>query len=274
MQPATYAWRNAMEEVLATGHEISPRGMKTMEALGYTSKVDMLKPIVLVPERGLGWKFMTAEAAWIMSGDNRVETIAPFSKKIPEFSDDGHFFHGAYGPAIVDQVSRVAMTIAEDLWTRQAVLTIWRQNPPETKDVPCTVSLQWTVRDHRLDCFATMRSSDLWLGWPYDVFNFTMITYGLRALLLKAHGIETKIGFLRLTAASQHLYERNWAAARKIVMSDRESFPEPREIESYFHGLGWSDIADLLWDRSRNGDGAVDLMEGFKGNWRPADERA
>ncbi len=76
---------------------VSPRGMETKEQLCVSTKVNMNEPMVNIKSRSIGQKFRYAEAAWILSGDNRVKTIAPFSKMITKFSDDGVRFFGAYG---------------------------------------------------------------------------------------------------------------------------------------------------------------------------------
>jgi thymidylate synthase len=155
-----------------------------------------------------------------MSGDNRVETIAPFSKEISKFSDDGERFFGAYGPRIIDQISYVAKTLHYDNDSRQAVISIWRPNPPVSKDIPCTVSLQWIIRDGKLHCFANMRSSDVWLGVPYDWFNFSAISLGLLVMLNNRKDpalCPLVLGNLYFYAASQHLYETEFEKVRFIL---------------------------------------------------------
>ena len=72
---------------------------------------------------------MAAEALWILSGDNKVETIAPYNKNIKQFSDDGIIFQGAYGPRIISQLDYVIESLRKDRESRQAVLTIWNPNP-------------------------------------------------------------------------------------------------------------------------------------------------
>jgi hypothetical protein len=100
-------WQGLLDVIMTSGIETSPRGKKTKELMGFKSMIDMNQPVITIKERGLGYKFMAAEAAWIMSGDNRVSTIAPFSKQISNFSDDGILFFGAYGPRIRDQLGHV-----------------------------------------------------------------------------------------------------------------------------------------------------------------------
>lgn len=207
------------------GEEVSPRGKRTKELLGFTSTISMTRPILTIAERKLGYRFMPAEAAWILSGDNRVKTIAPYSKEIHRFSDDGVYFFGAYGPPLRDQYSYVIDTLVKDPSSRQAVATIWRQRPGSTKDVPCTVAMQWFLREeydprrYVLHCCTTMRSSDAWLGWPYDVFNFSMISGFVAAHLVNRVPYPVMMGNLYLTAGSQHLYEQNWQAAENCLTS-------------------------------------------------------
>jgi len=167
--------------------------------------VDLRLPLVTLPERHLSNRFAAAEAAWVMSGDNRVSSIQPFNSRVAQFSDDGSRFFGAYGPRVVDQLPHVLGALERDHYTRQAVLTIWRPSPPATKDVPCTVAVQWLYRDGRLHCLDYMRSSDAWLGVPYDLFTFAMLTAGV-ALELRRRGLNVQLGNLYLTAGSRHLY--------------------------------------------------------------------
>ena len=174
-----HVWLQTLDDLVNHGHVVSPRGQETRELPQRTIVVDMNRPVLNIPERNLGYKFMAAEAYWILTGDYRVETIAPYSKAISQFSDDGVTFFGAYGPKITHQFQYVLNKLVEDPDTRQAGLTIWRENPPQTKDVPCTVAIFFSIRRGELNCHVFMRSSDAWLGVPYDVFNFSMLSHAV-----------------------------------------------------------------------------------------------
>jgi thymidylate synthase len=195
-------------------------------------------PVNDYAKRKLGYKFMCAEAWWIMTGQNRLDSIKAFSESIGKFSDDGEFFFGAYGPRVVDQLMHITKSLTEDHASRQAVLTTWRPNPPSSKDIPCTISLQFIIRDGKLDCLANMRSSDAWLGVPYDWFNFSMLSGGICILLRKA-GQLIELGTLHFYAGSQHLYEHNFEAVKDIIRDN--SLPaiylsvpfKPHEFKGY-----------------------------------------
>lgn len=257
LQPATGAWLAAMNFVLQRGMVVSPRGIKTKEILGYTSSIDMAYPIVISPARKIGYKFMAAEAAWMLSGANDVESIAPYSKNISKFSDDGKTFFGAYGPKICDQIDYIIETLIEDPDSRQAVLTIWRENPPYTKDVPCTIALQFMIRTvgpaQELFVCATMRSSDAWLGLPYDMFNFSMI--GIYVAMELRNQSEKFLnlapGRLYINAFSEHLYYQNWTAAQQIVQGFQRLPEIPNGPNAWVWANGVCDdpaqLVDKLW---------------------------
>ena len=206
---ANEAWISLIRRIYEAGAESHPRNLRIKEIICNTMRVDMRWPIVSVKRRKMGFKFLAAEAWWILSGKNDVASRRPYSPHIASFSNDGYHFDGAYGPKIIDQLRYIIDTLERDPDSRQAVIEIWRPNPRDSRDVPCTLNIQWLIRDGKLNCIDTMRSSDAWLGWPYDTFNFSMLsTYVL--LLLKernsAKFADLKLGALWLTAGSSHLY--------------------------------------------------------------------
>lgn len=214
------AWLHALSNLVVHGDPIAPRGTPTRELIQQTTIVDMNYPVLTVPERKLNYRFLAAEAFWILSGRNDVAGIAPWNSRIAAFSDDGEWFFGAYGPRIIDQLDYVIEKLKEDPGTRQAVLTTWRMNPPKTKDVPCTVAFTFMIRDNKLNLSTYMRSNDVWLGMPYDVFNFSMLAcYVLGHLNVGVMEDQaTKLGRLYLTAASLHLYDSNLDAAKTVLL--------------------------------------------------------
>lgn len=220
MNDFSEVWLNTLDQTLQRGLAVAPRGKLTKEIPQRTIEVFMQRPVLRVPQRKLNYRFMAAEAFWILSGDDTVVGIAPYNPRIADFSDDGMRFFGAYGPKIISQLPYVVRKLNEDPMSRQAGLSIWRENPPTTKDVPCTVAVFASLREEHLNLHVFMRSSDLWLGVPYDVFNFSMLGHYICSLLneTRSEGLIGEGGFVQpgtlyLTAASSHLYQENWDAA-------------------------------------------------------------
>lgn len=236
IQPdATHAWKRAARDIINLGLPVSPRGQNTLELPQNTVCFDMKKPVMRIRERKLSHVFMAAEAYWILSGDNRVSTIRPFNKNISQFSDDGEKFYGAYGPKIIDQLDYVVNKLLEDMDSRQAGLTIWRENPKPSKDIPCTVAIFFNIRNFRLNCHVFMRSSDIWWGLPYDMFNFSMLSHLVTARIRLNSKTDTSRvvpGNLYLTAGSMHAYERNFDDIHKTLAG--ETILQPRTPVSLY----------------------------------------
>lgn len=226
-------WLDHLSQILTGGDEVSPRGKLTKELPQKTIVVNTRKPVLTLPNRKLSYQFMAAEAFWILSGDYRVHTIAPYNKHISQFSDDGVTFAGAYGPEILDQINYVIGKLIEDPDTRQAGLTIWKKNPKPSKDIPCTVAIFFNIRQGKVNAHVFMRSSDAWLGIPYDVFNFSILVHGVCAFL-QEKGITVEPGNLYLTAASSHLYEEHFQAATDCIMHPYELTAQPDTPEVLF----------------------------------------
>ena len=206
-----------------------PRGLKITEKINDSWIIDMDDPIITLPERKLSYSFMFGEAAWMLEGRNDVESVSKYVDGVKRFSDDGETFFGAYGPKIITQWSYVVDTILKDNDSRQAVISIWRENPRSSKDIPCTLSLQFFLREASdelwLHTVATMRSNDAWLGTPYDTFNFSAISFWI-ALHLNRNGIKCKVGSLNIQAGSRHIYETDFKKLDSLFTSYYDDKPE------------------------------------------------
>jgi thymidylate synthase len=211
-------WCELLHKLYREGRRVSPRQQAVQELIGVHFVLQNPRHNVLVhPARNLNHRFMLAEWLWMWFGRDDVATIAQYNKQIAQFSDNGINFNGAYGVPIKKQWPRLLETLRADPDSRQAVLAIYQPPTTPTKDVPCTIALQFLVRRGRLETVAIMRSSDIWLGLPYDVFNFTMLGQCLAAQL----GVRP--GPLTMHLGSSHLYERDFDAAER-VLSDPENF--------------------------------------------------
>ncbi|QPQ53269.1 thymidylate synthase [Chryseobacterium indologenes] len=150
------------------------------------------------------------EFLWYMSGSNNLDFIMYYIKKYVDFSNDGKILNGAYGARLfskVDSVSTQIDTVVELLKrkenTRQAVIQIFDKNDlldKDNLDIPCTCTLQFFIRDNKLILFVTMRSNDVFVGLPHDIFCFTM----LQEIIAKE--LKKEIGSYNHFISSCHYY--------------------------------------------------------------------
>lgn len=218
------AWLYLLKAIVDEGHYVFPRGKKSLELNYISCSFDMKKPVLTNVKRKLSYTFLAAEALWVLSGSDNVEDIIKYNKYLLPFSDDGKIFYGAYGPRFINQFEYIVNILLKDNDTRQAVLTLWRSSPKKSKDIPCTISLIFNIRDDKLNCYVNMRSNDMWLGFPYDMFTFTMISLKILSFLNKKNNKFIDLGILFYISVSSHIYEENIIDVNKILKNRFDNY--------------------------------------------------
>lgn len=210
------AWYNTLIKLIGSPR-VNPRGAQTCEVLGHGVSFPIYTSILSNPRRQMSYAFMYAEAAWILSGSNRLNDLTETAPSYGKFSDDGFTLAGAYGPKVIDQIAYVVDALCNDPSSRQAVINIWRENPRQSKDIPCTLNYQFFIRDNLLHMVVNMRSNDVWLGMPYDVFSAAMVAFTVGLYLRKKEPTgfaQLELGTMFHNAGSRHLYLKNLDRAR------------------------------------------------------------
>lgn len=168
---------------------------------------DPTRNIVESKIRNLNKRYMIGELLWYLSANNKLSAIQNYTKAWDRMSEDGEIVNSNYGHKIhkfygFDQWDSVRDMLKKDPLSRQAVIHI-KDPGVRKKDTPCTICLQFLIRNNKLHLTVYMRSNDIWMGFPYDVFNFTC--YQIRM----AMELDVGIGSYTHIAGSLHLYERN-----------------------------------------------------------------
>lgn len=214
------AWYEKLTEGIKHGDtEESRDGAVVGEIINAITVIeDPTRCILKSPIRKLPMRYMIGELLWYLSGNKNLSAIQLYTKAWDRMSDDGETVNSNYGNRIqnavdevdgklFDQMKMVEHLLSVDPNSRQAVIHIKQArdvfvNP--TKDLNCTVCLQFFIRDGKLYMTAYMRSNDLWMGFPNDVFQFTCMQIYLAMRLNVGLGTYTHI------AGSLHLYERDY----------------------------------------------------------------
>lgn len=203
-------WYDTLANMKSDGFQINSRdGGVCGEVLNAVTVIsDPTKNLVTSNKRNLSVRYAIGELLWYLSGSNKVKDIRKFSKAWDSLSDDGRTINSAYGYRIFekfgfDQWEYVKTLLRRDPNSRQAVIHIKDPDSKPTRDLPCTIALQYFIRDKKLFATTYMRSNDIWLGFPYDVFTFTSLQIKL------AFELGLDIGEYTHIAGSLHLYDRN-----------------------------------------------------------------
>ncbi len=215
-------WLDVAAQVKNDGKDVGSRDGASREILGFVSRLNNpFAHFMFNPIRKASPSYAAAEFLWYLSGDNSIERILPYAPQYERFADNG-IANGAYGhrwknaqPSKFhhegslgfDQLVKLKDLLKFKPETRQAVITMYHPSDlfraEISKDIPCTIALNFIVRDGKLNLIATMRSNDLWLGLPYDVFCFCALQ------ILMAYDLGLQVGFYQHQATSLHVYERN-----------------------------------------------------------------
>lgn len=235
-----FGYGDVVEKVLKHGRQRSPRGIKTYD-LGWVTTV-IESPYDALPVgvgRNVNRAIAAAEAVQLIGAFSDPEMLLRVSPNFARFTEPDGTFHGAYGNRIGYQLVNVVRRLREDPDTRRAVINLWDgqlDNVPGKNDYPCTVALGFEISDDKLVMNTTMRSNDVWLGAPYDWFQFTQLQLTVARLL------NVKAGQYRHTAWSLHLYAHDAERAEGLV--------PPRQFAAVddVHGFGDvnGDVFDML----------------------------
>lgn len=255
-------WRDTLLNIGISGHKLESRVGSCQEIIGFQAVLTHpLHNILFVPKRKFSLSYACAEMLWYLSGVSHIKMIQAYAPQYEKFAEDG-MAYGAYGarwaenPGFVKEKRALTKNIVMDGFgscvdtecienqlyalihllktnpnTRQAIITMWDSGDlihtilKDHKDLPCTLSLIFFVRNDKLHLVATMRSNDAWLGLPYDVFCFTTLQRIIAAEL--GLGLGTYVH----QAGSEHIYSKNQEKIDQILRIDTPLYPYP---------IGWT----------------------------------
>lgn len=163
------------------------------------------------------------ELLWYLSGSDDADFISYYIKNYKQYAETDNKIHGGYGPRLhkmrgeFDQIQQVIHKLKEKPTTRQAVIQLFDASDIATqyKDTPCTLSLQFLIRNNQLDMYTMMRSNDAFVGLPHDIFVFTM----LQEIIARRVGVA--MGSYTHFVTSMHLYLADF---EKAVQFKEEGF--------------------------------------------------
>lgn len=232
--------RATIEVILNHGEVVSPTKGPNRELRGIT--LQLTTPRARLSRSESRGKVFSAlgELLWYLSGSNSTEHITHYIPMYAKFDEGGSIF-GGYGPRLRgdhDQLLTIIDLLRVRPTTRRAVIQLFAGTDllASHEDVPCTCTLQFLHREHGLDLIVFMRSNDVFLGLPHDVFCFTMIQE------IVARAVGTDLGQYIHVAGSLHLYDVNLEQSRRFLdegyfapsemppMPDEDPLPAVEEI--------------------------------------------
>jgi thymidylate synthase len=222
-----------LQHILDDGHDKPDRtGTGTLSIFGHQMRFDLARGFPLVTTKRLHLKSIVYELLWFIRGDTNVGYLRDHGVSIwDEWADERGDLGPIYGAQWrswpgpdglrVDQLSQVIDRIRTDPDSRRHIVTAW--NPgmlPQMALPPCHILFQFYVAGGRLSCQLYQRSADAFLGVPFNIASYALLT----AMVARVTGLEP--GEFIHTFGDAHLYRNHLDQAR--LQLRREPRPLPR----------------------------------------------
>ena len=203
------AMHQCTKEILDRGESINPSKGPALELTGVLLDIENPRARLSRTEtRGKPFSCL-GELSWYLARSNRLDFIKYYVRDYAKYAD-GDEIYGGYGPRLfqwrgLNQFEEVTELLRRRSDSRQAVIQLFEGSDLKGnyKDIPCTCTLQFMIREDKLNLITHMRSNDAHLGLPHDVFCFTM----LQEIMARALGID--IGKYKHFVGSLHIYKKD-----------------------------------------------------------------
>jgi thymidylate synthase len=241
-----------MRHVLERGHRKSDRtGTGTLSTFGWQMRFDLAAGFPLLTTKKVHFKSVAYELLWFLKGETNVRWLQERGVSIwDEWADESGELGPVYGsqwrswPApdggAIDQIAQVVESIRTRPDSRRHIVTAW--NPAEIEKMklpPCHVLFQFYVAEGRLSCQMYQRSADIFLGVPFNIASYALLT------LMVAQVCGLKPGEFVLSLGDAHLYLNHVEQAKEQLARVPRPLPRIRlnpGVKDIF-GFRYEDLA-------------------------------
>jgi thymidylate synthase len=221
-----------LDHVLTTGTEKSDRtGTGTRSVFGYQMRFDLSEGFPVLTTKKLHLKSIIGELIWFLRGDSNVRWLQERGITIwDEWADENGDLGPVYGyqwrswptpdGGHVDQIAKVIESIRTNPDSRRHIVSAW--NVADVDDMalpPCHTMFQFYVADGKLSCQLYQRSADIFLGVPFNIASYALLT------MVVAQLTDLEPGEFVHTLGDAHLYSNHLDQAR--LQLTREPLPLP-----------------------------------------------
>ena len=222
-----------LRQILDEGRPKSDRtGTGTLSIFGHQMRFDLAEGFPLVTTKKLHLKSIINELLWFLRGDTNARSLNQMGVRIwDEWAGPDGELGPIYGyqwrswPAPdgrhIDQIAQVVDAIRRTPDSRRLIVSAWNvADLPQMALAPCHVLFQFYVADGRLSCQLYQRSADVFLGVPFNIASYSLLTL----MVAQVTGFEP--GDFVHTFGDAHLYQNHMEQAR--LQLTREPRPLPR----------------------------------------------
>ena len=225
-------YEDLLRETLEHGTPKSDRtGTGTRSLFGRQLRFDLSEGFPLITTKRVHFKSVAYELLWFLRGESNVRWLQENGVSIWNEWADGE---GELGPVYgvqwrswptpdgeqIDQISQVIEQIKTDPDSRRLIVSAWNVSDiPSMALAPCHALFQFYVADGKLSCQLYQRSADLFLGVPFNIASYALLTH----LIAAQTGLE--VGDFVWTGGDCHIYDNHVDQVREQLTRDAYPFP-------------------------------------------------
>ncbi|HEX7351189.1 thymidylate synthase [Brachybacterium sp.] len=225
-------YEDLLREVMETGNAKGDRtGTGTRSLFGKQLRYDLSQGFPLITTKRVHTRSIILELLWFLHGDTNARWLQERGVSIwDEWADE----HGDLGPVygaqwrswptpeggVIDQITDVVEQIRTNPDSRRLIVSAW--NPadiPKMALAPCHALFQFEVHDGKLSCQLYQRSADLFLGVPFNIASYALLTH------MVAQQTDLEVGDFIWTGGDCHIYDNHVEQVTRQL--SREPFPYP-----------------------------------------------
>ena len=221
-----------MQHVLDHGTKKSDRtGTGTISVFGYQMRFNLAEGFPLVTTKKCHMKSIVHELLWFLQGDTNIKYLKDNGVTIwNEWADDKGNLGPVYGKQwrswatpdgrVIDQISEVIAQIKSNPDSRRLIVSAWNVGELDKMALaPCHAFFQFYVADGKLSCQLYQRSADIFLGVPFNIASYALLT------LMIAQVCGLKAGDFVHTLGDAHLYSNHLGQTREQLSREPRTLP-------------------------------------------------
>ncbi|MGF2616769.1 thymidylate synthase [Rossellomorea vietnamensis] len=223
------------EHVLNNGTEKGDRtGTGTVSTFGYQMRFDLSEGFPMITTKKLHLKSIIHELLWFLNGDTNVKYLQDNGVRIwnewadetgdlgPVYGKQWRSWEGAGGETI-DQISELIQTIKNNPDSRRLIVNAWNVGEIEKMALPpCHCLFQFYVADGKLSCQLYQRSADVFLGVPFNIASYALLT------MMIANVCDLEPGEFVHTFGDVHIYQNHIEQVKLQLSREPRSLPSIR----------------------------------------------
>jgi thymidylate synthase len=228
-------YHELLQKVLDDGIESEDRtNVGTISIFGESFKIDLTKGFPLLTTKYVSFKNILVELVWFLKGETNAQYMLDNNCHIwDEWLDENTNLPNTYPQQWrnfkspndeygIDQIKNVIKSLKEDPYSRRHIVVAYNPMDAHLSALPaCHSFFQFYVRNNKLSCLFYMRSNDLFLGNPYNIASYALLTH----IIAKLTGYD--VHELIYMGGDVHIYKNHIEQVKEQLSRDYDKYPIP-----------------------------------------------